>query len=35
MNAYREALDGKQNLMVLQPDSEFFKFFNSNAGKQP
>ena len=35
MNAYREALDGKQNLLVLQPDSEFFKFFNSNAGKQP
>jgi len=31
----REALDGKQNLLVLQPDSEFFKFFNSNAGKQP
>ena len=35
MNAYREALNSKQDMLVLQPDSEFFKFFDSNAGKQP
>jgi modulator of FtsH protease HflC len=35
MNAYREALDGKQNILLLQPDSEFFRFFKNDAGKQP
>ena len=35
MNAYREALNSKQDMLVLQPDSEFFRFFDSNAGKQP
>ena len=35
MNAYREALDGKQNLLVLQPDSEFFKFFKNDDGTRP
>ena len=33
MNAYREALASKQDVMVLQPDSEFFKYFNSSTGK--
>jgi len=33
MNAYRGALGSKQDVLVLQPDSEFFKYFNSNAGK--
>jgi membrane protease subunit HflC len=35
MNAYRETLNSKQDILVLQPDSEFFKFFDSDAGKQP
>jgi membrane protease subunit HflC len=35
MNAYRDALGSKQDILVLQPDSEFFRFFNNNAGKQP
>jgi membrane protease subunit HflC len=32
MNAYRGALSSKQDVLVLQPDSEFFKYFNSDAG---
>jgi membrane protease subunit HflC len=32
MNAYREALNSKQDVLVLQPDSEFFRFFDSDAG---
>ncbi len=32
MNAYRGALGSKQDILVLQPDSEFFKFFNTNKG---
>ncbi|MDH3560203.1 MAG: protease modulator HflC [Gammaproteobacteria bacterium] len=32
MNAYRSALGSKQDILVLQPDSEFFRFFNSNKG---
>ena len=35
MNAYREALGGKQDMLVLQPDSEFFQFFKNDAGKKP
>jgi membrane protease subunit HflC len=35
MNAYREAFGGKQDILVLQPDSEFFRFFNNDAGKHP
>jgi membrane protease subunit HflC len=31
MHAYRDALNSKQDVMVLQPDSEFFKYFNSDA----
>lgn len=29
LNAYRTSFGNKDNLMVLQPDSEFFKYFNS------
>ena len=32
MNAYRGALSSKQDVLVLQPNSEFFKYFNSDAG---
>jgi membrane protease subunit HflC len=35
MNAYREALGGKQDILLLQPDSEFFQFFNSDAAGKP
>ena len=31
MNAYRGALDSKQDVLVLQPDSEFFRYFNTDA----
>lgn len=34
--AYRDAFDNKHDVLVLQPDSEFFKYFNSTtpaAGK--
>jgi membrane protease subunit HflC len=33
MNAYRESLASRQDVLVLEPDSEFFKYFNSAAGK--
>jgi membrane protease subunit HflC len=32
MNAYRDALASKQDILVLQPDSEFFRYFNSETG---
>lgn len=32
MNAYRTALGGQQDIMVLEPDSEFFKYFGSDVG---
>ena len=35
MNAYRDALNSKQDILLLQPDSEFFRFFDSESGKQP
>lgn len=35
MNAYRETLRSKQDILVLQPDSEFFRYFDSDAGRQP
>ncbi|UCC56742.1 MAG: protease modulator HflC [Gammaproteobacteria bacterium] len=31
MSAYRDALNSKQDVMVLQPDSEFFRYFNTDA----
>jgi len=33
MNAYRAALATGQDVLVLEPDSEFFKYFGSNAGE--
>lgn len=33
MNAYRKSLDSKRDILVLEPDSEFFKYFNSSTGK--
>ncbi len=32
MNAYRKALGGQHDIMVLEPDSEFFKYFGSDVG---
>jgi len=29
LSAYREGLQGKEDLLVLEPDSEFFKYFNA------
>lgn len=33
MLAYKKALEGSDTTMVLSPDSEFFNFFGSDAGK--
>jgi membrane protease subunit HflC len=33
MTAYREALANKQDVLVLQPDSEFFKYFSDYSVK--
>jgi len=33
MNAYRSALASQQDVLVLEPDSEFFKYFNSGAAQ--
>jgi modulator of FtsH protease HflC len=35
MNAYVTALTGQGTTMVLNPDTEFFKFFNQAQGKAP
>ncbi len=32
MNAYRAALSSQQDVLVLEPDSEFFKYFGSGSG---
>ena len=32
MNAYQNALDNTGTTMVLSPDSDFFRYFNSPAG---
>jgi modulator of FtsH protease HflC len=32
MQAYRESIGGDQDVLVLQPDSEFFKFLQNQAG---
>jgi membrane protease subunit HflC len=34
LNAYRSVFEQGGNMMVLKPDSEFFKYFNSREGKQ-
>jgi membrane protease subunit HflC len=33
MQAYREALGGSETTMVLSPDSQFFRYFNTMNGK--
>ena len=33
MNAYRQALAGQSDVLVLEPDSEFFKYFGSDVGR--
>jgi membrane protease subunit HflC len=33
MNAYRAALANQSDVLVLEPDTEFFKYFSSNAGQ--
>ena len=32
MQAYRESIGGAQDILVLQPDSEFFKFLQNQSG---
>ena len=32
MNAYRESIGGSQDVLVLQPDSDFFKFLQNQGG---
>jgi membrane protease subunit HflC len=32
MNAYRTALSSQQDVLVLEPDSEFFRYFGSDSG---
>lgn len=34
MAAYREALKSGQDILVLEPDNEFFRYFNEPSGKQ-
>lgn len=31
LNAYRDALSGKHNVLVLRPDSEFFRYFRGDG----
>ncbi|MEN8206745.1 MAG: protease modulator HflC [Pseudomonadota bacterium] len=33
MNAYREALASQQDVLVLEPDSEFFRYFSDYSGE--
>jgi membrane protease subunit HflC len=33
MNAYRAALSSQQDVLVLEPDSEFFKYFGNSAAR--
>jgi len=35
MDAYRATFQGKNNLMLLAPDSEFFRFLNDPNGRAP
>ena len=34
LNAYREAFNGPGDVLLLQPDSEFFQYFNGPGGQQ-
>jgi len=33
MDAYKKTFSSKQDIMLLQPDSEFFRYFNDASGK--
>jgi len=33
LNAYKSSFSGGSNIMLLQPDSDFFKYFNNPTGK--
>ena len=33
LNAYRGAFSGKEDILLLDPDSDFFKYLNSSQGK--
>ncbi|HUR41327.1 MAG TPA: protease modulator HflC [Verrucomicrobiae bacterium] len=35
LQAYRDAMRGKQDVMVLEPDSEFFRYFKGAGGGAP
>jgi len=35
MSAYRESIGGEQDILVLQPDSDFFRFLQSEFGDSP
>ncbi len=34
LQAYQESFDGGNNIMLLEPDSEFFEYFNEAGGKK-
>jgi membrane protease subunit HflC len=34
LQAYQESFDGGSNMMLLEPDSEFFQYFNEASGKK-
>jgi hypothetical protein len=34
MQAYRESIGGSQDVLVLQPDSEFFRYLQDQFGAQ-
>ncbi|GAA4650571.1 protease modulator HflC [Kistimonas scapharcae] len=34
LKAYRDTFDSRSDILLLEPDSEFFRFMNSSTGKQ-
>ena len=34
LNAYKSSFSGKNDVLLLQPDSEFFKYFGNPRGQQ-
>ncbi|WP_018984199.1 protease modulator HflC [Salinimonas chungwhensis] len=34
MDAYKVSFDSKQDIMVVEPDSEFFRYLNSSSGRR-
>ena len=33
LSAYKDSFSSKDDVLVVQPDSEFFRYFNSSTGK--